>query len=76
MASDFDEYAGYPEDTHKIHAGQSLNPGTYTFYLENGKQYTCSGNTYINTNNGRKLAEDIEENDEIDDTWLQKQGIK
>ena len=23
MASDFDEYAGYPEDTHKIHAGQT-----------------------------------------------------
>jgi len=75
LASDFADY-GFKGYVHKITAGEEKNPIFFTFYCEDGNEYTFEGNEnikIINSNVKYKKAKDITENDEIDDRWLSEQ---
>jgi len=75
LSSDFAEY-GFKGYVHKITAGEEKNPIFFTFYCEDGNEYTFEGNEnikIINSNVKYKKAKDITENDEIDDRWLSEQ---
>ena len=81
MYSDFEDYSttddsfNVADHCHKIYSGKEKTAQTkYKITTEDGKNHTFHGNEYIKVINSSiewKLAKDITEKDEIDDTWLQ-----
>ena len=81
MAGDFIEYNNDNEmDIHEISAGVDKDETNYyKFHIDDGSQYKFHCKEFIkiiNSNISKKRAEDITIEDEIDDSWLQKQKDK
>lgn len=73
MAGDFVDYGVKPTDVYMIISGKEKEPTFVKISLENGKELVLNGNQLVKIINSKvlKRAQDLTQDDEISDEWLQ-----
>lgn len=75
LFTDFEDYVNdgwsVEDNVHRLYGGKEKNPDQfYDIILEDESILSLRGKQLVNTQNGQKYVEDLNEQDEIDDAWI------